>query len=176
MDFILCFQQQLLLAVLAAADGLVDQPGGLLLGGADFPFADLLAVQHAAKEEPGSHNQIAQNDENDLQRFHKSATHLLLNDRQSRRGGAKLPLCKIGKMPGAIVPGHDSTKKRQKAQYAKPFGFCPIKMKRSIRPGKLRTPYHYYFTCPADNCQAQFAKTGGRAGGCSFPRFMVYCL
>ena len=78
MDFVLGFQKHFLLPVFTGTDGLVNQPGSLCLGGADFPLSDLLAVtdaQHKANAQP---QQDANDDDEKMIPFHKFAAHLLL--------------------------------------------------------------------------------------------------
>ena len=66
MDLVLGFQQKLLLAVLAAPDGFVDDAGSLLLSRADLPFAHTLAVEDACGKGQRTQRQYAKYDQNDL--------------------------------------------------------------------------------------------------------------
>ena len=88
MDFVLGFQQHFLFPAFAAADGIVDQTGGFRLRRADFPLCDLLAVNHTAAESAQNAHQGANDDQNQIQQFHKFAAHLLLNKNWAKKGWA----------------------------------------------------------------------------------------
>lgn len=94
MDFVLGFQEHFLLAVFTGADGFVDQAGSFHLRGADFPFGNLLAVDHADDETHSQTNQDPNDDKKDILQFHKLAAHLLLVKMGAEGVGAYDP-CEI---------------------------------------------------------------------------------
>ena len=73
MNFFLGFQQHFPLLALAAANGVVDDALGLLLGTADFLFGDLLAIGHADNEEQHAAHEKACDSQDERQhvKFHK---------------------------------------------------------------------------------------------------------
>ena len=62
-DFVLDFQQHFLFAVLTAANGLIDDPGGLLLRRADLPLTDLFPVGNAYPKAYRNQDNAAENGE-----------------------------------------------------------------------------------------------------------------
>ena len=73
MDFVLCLQQHFLLFALAAADGLVDDTGGLFLGASDFPFGNLFPVYGAGQEgRDCNHKANAKDQQSNLNGSHNS--------------------------------------------------------------------------------------------------------
>ncbi len=92
MDLVLGFQQHFLLPVLAGADGLVDEAGGLGLRRADLSLGDLLAIGHA-QDEAHNHQHNANDDENEIMiPFHKFAAHLLHSKIDVEGVGAQNPM------------------------------------------------------------------------------------
>ena len=74
-DLILGFQQHFLFAALTAADGFVDQTGGLCLSRADLTLAYLFPIGHAQHkaDQAGNHG-CAYCDQNNFQCSHKKST------------------------------------------------------------------------------------------------------
>ena len=73
MDFVLCLQQHFLLLALAAADGLVDDTGSLVLGASDFPFGNLFPVHGAGQEgHDCNHKANAKDQQSNLNGSHNS--------------------------------------------------------------------------------------------------------
>ena len=67
MDFVFGFQKHFLFAALTAADGFVDQAGGLCLCRADLPLGKLLAVNNTETEAYADTYGCANDDQNDRQ-------------------------------------------------------------------------------------------------------------
>ena len=73
MDFVLCLQQHFLLLALAAADGLVDDTGRLVLSTSDFPFGNLFPIHGAGQERNDcNHKANAKDQQSNLNGSHNS--------------------------------------------------------------------------------------------------------
>ena len=74
MNFVLGFQQHFLFPALTAADGFVDDPGGLLLRRDDFPLTYPLAVVGSCEKAQNAYQKNANDGENNFQRSHNFCT------------------------------------------------------------------------------------------------------